>query len=209
MTRKNKIKTISQAAEKFRFSVKKEDWIKNFGGKKISDNLSKNIDFITENYPYNLNETTICETLIFPILQEVWKDYHESLAIWSHKTIRYNDTFIAVPNYLIAKQSPLGKIVFGLPLLMAVIEAKKDDFDWGWGQCTSEMYAIQENNKTPTLPIYGIVSNGDYWEFGKLENNIVTINNMKYTRFQLDTLFSVIHYIFELCNQNALKIKNN
>jgi hypothetical protein len=35
-----------------------------------------------------------------------------------------------MPDYILAKQSHLGKTIFGQPLL-AVVEAKKDDFQGG------------------------------------------------------------------------------
>jgi len=209
MAGKLNIKTISDAAVKFQFTVKNDDWLNNVPAKKIPDSLSKEITLIKRKYPYKISEAAICETIIFPLLKSVWFDYQDDLTIWSHKMIRYNNTFVAIPDYLIGKQSDLGETIFGLPLLMAVIEAKKDNFEWGWGQCSSEMYIIQQNNKNPNLPVYGMVSNGDNWEFGILENNKLTVNPKGYTIDEIDQLYSVIHYIFKLCKQNALKIKNN
>ncbi len=49
-----------------------------------------------------------------------------------------NFNAIEMPDYILAKQSVRGKIIFGKPLL-AVVEAKKDDFEGGWAQCLLEI----------------------------------------------------------------------
>jgi len=208
MAGKNKIKTITDAAVKYQFSFEIKKWIHNIPSKKIAPALSERIDILKIKYDYKASEAAICEAIIFPILQEVWLEYNHILSIWSHKTIKFNNEMVGIPDYVITKHSHLGALIFGPPL-MAVIEAKKDNFEWGWAQCSSEMFIIQQMNKNPTLPVYGMVSNGDFWEFAILENNKLIIHNGSYALLHIDELYSVIHYIFELCNQNALKIKNN
>jgi len=209
MAGKLNIKTISDAAVKFKFSVENENWLNgNIPAKQIPSALSQRIDLIKSKYPYKISEAAICETIISPILQEVWTNYYNDLTIWSHKTLKFNNEIIGIPDYIITKYSHLGAVVFGPPL-MTVIEAKKDDFEWGWGQCASEMYVIQQMNKNPNLPVYGMVSNGDSWEFGILEKNKIIVNKERYHIDQINQLYSVVHHIFNLCNQNALKIKNN
>ncbi len=49
-----------------------------------------------------------------------------------------------------------------------LVEAKQDNFEAGWAQCLAEMIAAQRLNETAQIIIYGIVSNGNLWQFGKL-----------------------------------------
>jgi hypothetical protein len=41
------------------------------------------------------------------------------------------------------------------------------NFNEGWAQILSEMIAAQIVNENQSLDIYGVVSTGSFWEFGK------------------------------------------
>lgn len=82
---------------------------------------------------------------------------------------------------------------------VAVVEAKRDDFSSGWAQCGLELYAIQTLNASPQLPLYGIVSNGEIWEFAQLEADCFTLYNQRYDINDLDQLFSTLRVILERC----------
>jgi hypothetical protein len=72
--------------------------------------------------------------LIYPILREAWIPFAQELQLWCHTALNYDEELSGVPDYFVARQSPLGTVLMEKPLLM-VMEAKKDDVDWGWGQC--------------------------------------------------------------------------
>ena len=110
-----------------------------------------------------------------------------------------------VPDYLITKRSPLGKVVFDQPYLI-VVEAKKDNFNQGWGQCLAELVAAQKLNNDPQLCLFGMVSNGEIWEFGKLEADKFTKHLEVYTIKELDNLGGAINYLLEQCE---LQLSNN
>jgi hypothetical protein len=80
------------------------------------------------------------------------------------------------PEYILAKRLPLGKIVFD-KLYFILVEAKQDNFDSAWGQCLAEMLAAQRLNENTEIVVFGITSNGDRWQFGKLHANIFTLNS--------------------------------
>ena len=48
-------------------------------------------------------------------------------------------------------------------------------------------------------PVFGIVSNGKVWQFGKLNLDIFTRNKIFYTIQDLDKLFAALNYIFKQC----------
>jgi len=200
-----KYKTIDEVANKFQLSIKKEEFIANTPSLKMPDLLKADLQYIMLNYPYNISEAAIRETILFPILKEVWKRYDQTLMLWANKSISFNKELSGMPDYVVAKQSHLGKIVFGKPLL-AVVEAKKDDFEGGWAQCLLEMYTIQKINNKLDIPVFGIVSNGDHWQFGKLENTQFTENTNYAFLQEMDNLFSTLVFFFELCNQNSTKL---
>lgn len=82
------------------------------------------------------------------------------------------------------------------------VEAKKDNFDEGWGQCAAEMVAAQKLNcEIADIDVYGIVTNGEFWEFGKLQTDTFTKNKTIYSVFELQTLCSVIEHILTECKK--------
>jgi len=190
---------------------------KNFG-KTVSDfqiiyteaNFVQEIPLIIPNYfreDLNLmqsegivdnSEAAICENLIYPILKEVWKQYRHHFLLWSHQSLNYDETLSGFPEYILAKRSPLGKVVFDQPYLI-LVEAKQDKFNEGWAQCLAEMITAQRLNQDSKLVIYGIVSNGKIWQFAKLAETTFTKNQNFYSIQELDQLFAIINYIFKEC----------
>ncbi|MBP0016676.1 MAG: hypothetical protein J7647_03865 [Cyanobacteria bacterium SBLK] len=144
------------------------------------------------------SESAICENLIAPILTETWYTYKEKFLLWSHQTLIYNEDLSSIPDYVLAQKSPLGKIVFDKPFL-AVMEAKKDDFTAGWGQCGAEMVACQKINQIEGQTIFGMVSNGKVWEFAKLCDRLFVKSLKSYRISDLEELLGAVHYIFEQC----------
>jgi hypothetical protein len=161
----------------------------------IPNSLKEHLDFVIENIPYKISESAVCENIIYPILLSVIKPYVEKLSIWSHKTIKFQK-LTGIPDYLIAYKSTYGKVALGKPIL-AVVEAKKDDFDMGWSQCLLEMYVIQQINEDASLPVYGMVSNGDLWEFGKLTQSQFIRNKDYFTLKELAVLYSFLNQILK------------
>ncbi len=144
------------------------------------------------------SEFAICENLIYPVLKEIWKCYSSRFTLWSHQSLTYDDNLSGFPEYILAKRSPLGKVVFDKPYLL-LVEAKQDKFDEGWGQCLAEIIAAQRLNEEPKVTVFGIVSNGRVWQFGKLQADSFTRNITFYTLQELDKLFAAVNSVFQQC----------
>lgn len=165
----------------------------------LSDYFQAELNLVRTELVTDNSEYAICENLIYPILKEIWKLHREKLMLWSHESLRYDDDLSGIADYLIAKKSSLGKLVLEQPYLM-VIEAKKDNFTEGWGQCLAELVAIQKLNEGYfTQTLFGIVSNGEVWEFGKLVGAQFTKNIDLYSIKELETLCGVLNNLFEQC----------
>ncbi len=80
--------------------------------------------------------------------------------------------------------------------LVIVAEAKKNDFEQGWGQCLAELVAAQKLNDNASIPVYGIVTDGKLWEFGKLSVDSFVKHIESYTVDRITSLFGVLHAIF-------------
>ena len=152
------------------------------------------------------SEYAICENIIAPILQEVWLSYRDKLLLWSHQPLNFDEQLSGVPDYVVAKRSPRGKVILEHPYLI-LVEAKKDNFEEGWGQCLAELVAAQKLNNNQLNDnqhnlVFGVVSNGKMWEFGNLQDNLFTKNVRYYTLENLSALMGALHFIFtESINQ--------
>ncbi|MFN0201906.1 MAG: hypothetical protein ACKVTZ_10310 [Bacteroidia bacterium] len=171
--------------------------------KLVPPTLVEEITFNMTEIPYNISEAAICEMVIFPVIKSVWTNFRSKLLLWSHRSIgKGKITELAgIPDYIIAKRSPLGRGVMDLPMLV-MIEAKKDDFDAGWGQCLAQMVTAQQMNKTEQR-VYGIVSNGDNWQFGYFVDNKLITNTFSMGINEIQKLYNAIYFIFEECEKQV------
>jgi len=190
-------KTIGEVLKEFQITYREENFVVEIAFN-ISDYFREDLTFVMREGVVDNSEFAICENLVLPILKEVWKSYYSNFVLWSHQSLTYDQTLCGFPEYILAKRSPLGKLVFEKPYFL-LVEAKQDKFDEGWAQCLAEMVAAQRLNEQLQIVIFGIVSNGDRWQFGKLEANIFTRNKTFYTIQELDKLFAAVNYVFQQC----------
>ncbi len=148
------------------------------------------------------SEASRCEAIIFPVLREVYKTYANRYALWIREPITYDETLSGTPDYFIATKSELGMTVVGSPLIM-LVEAKKNDFEQGWAQCLAELVAAQKINAAPDIPVYGIVSDGTFWQFGRIVEDAFTQHHTNFSVDNLPLLFGAIHAIFKASSEAA------
>ena len=194
-------KTIPEVLEKFRITYTVKDFVQiEETSCTPSEHFLQEFEFCTQHIDIFASEAARCETIIFPILKEVYKDYAKDYALWIKKVITYDETLNGTPDYLISTRSELGIPVVGIPLII-LVEAKKNDFDQGWGQCLAELVAAQKINGNTDFPVYGIVSDGKLWEFGQLIADDFIRNRTSVTIDNLHILFGAIDSVFKAsCN---------
>jgi len=173
----------------------------------ISNYFREDLQLMQEDGAIDASEFAICENVVYPVLKEVWKNYRKKFTLWSHRYLNCDAQLSGFPEYILARRSPLGKVVFDQPYFI-LVEAKQDNFDAAWGQCLAEMIAAQRLNQHPGLTVFGITSNGDRWQFGKLEETRFILNRTFYTIQELDPLFAAVNEVFQRCEAqlNALVV---
>ncbi|MFN0202076.1 MAG: type I restriction enzyme HsdR N-terminal domain-containing protein [Bacteroidia bacterium] len=199
-----KYKELSEVLDMFSIKHTKNNFLIINVTTQVPAALRDDLAFILDNWDYQMSEEGVCEAVIFPILKEGWKNFADVFSFWSHKYIYWNDELKGAPDYMIAQKSSLGASVFKSPYI-AVIEAKADNFSKAWGQCLTEMHTIQLLNGNPELPVFGIISNGETWKFGKLTQNEFIENRDFYNISDLDKLFSALITFLEDCKQVYIK----
>ncbi len=197
-------KTISSVLKEFQITYTEADFIVETAFN-ISQYFREDLQLVMREGVVSNSEYAICENLIYPVIKEVWKCYFQTLTLWSHQSLTYDENLSGFPEYILAKRSPLGKVVFDKPYLL-LVEAKQDKFDEGWGQCLAEMVAAQRLNGDVSLIVFGIVSNGRMWQFGKLESNTFIQHTIPYGIHELDKLFASVNYVFQQCTLQLDKL---
>ncbi len=195
-----KFNTYEEVATRFKIKLIEESFTQEVAIK-VPEGL---FDFIDDNLRIKrsyISENAICENIISPILSIIAKQ--NQIPLWSHVRFDVNDEdgLVGVPDFLIAPASDIGT-TFTQPII-CVAEAKKENFNEGWAQALAEMIAAQHFNQTPEKDIYGIVTTGLFWQFGKLNQNYFTQEVISYSAVEnLQRLFNVLNGILIEAKKN-------
>ena len=130
-----------------------------------------------------------------------------NLPLWSHVRfdISEEDGLVGVPDFLVAPASDIGT-TFTTPVI-CVAEAKKENFNEGWAQVLAEMIAVQRFNQNDLLEIFGIVTTGNFWQFGKLRETVLTMEIISYSALEdFQKLLSIINWIFHEAGKNIVTL---
>ncbi|MBP0009675.1 MULTISPECIES: hypothetical protein [unclassified Roseofilum] len=65
----------------------------------ISPYFREHLGILLEDGVVDNSEYAICESIIAPILQEIWKQYRSKFILWSHQTLRYEDPLSGIPEF--------------------------------------------------------------------------------------------------------------
>ncbi len=172
-----------------------------------SQNFIGDFEFSKQNIDVFSSEAARSEVVISPLLREVYKQHYQNYAFWIQKSIRYDDELSGTPDYLFSRRSPLGKTVLEPPLVV-VVEAKKNDFEQGWGQCLAELVAAQKINGDRHRTIYGIVTDGNLWQFGKLYDDVFTQHPENFTIDRIERVYGALEAIMQLVEAEDQRLEN-
>ena len=199
-------KSIEQVLRKESVTILNEAFLPEHLTKDLPSWFLEDITFALSTKSSQENEAFYEEFFIVPFLKEMWK-HHRRIKVWSHVYIKYDDDLCGNPDYLIAGlREAQSYEVLSTPLL-AVVQAKQQDFIAGWGQCLAAMLACQKINAergeqtAGVPPIYGIVSTGEVWEFGQLEGHILRKYPAPLSIATPVQLAGVLDYIFSECER--------
>jgi hypothetical protein len=117
---------------------------------------------------FDLTGSEAAKLLLIDILLTETVPQFPRLRVWKSKPLE-SETLTGIADYIIAPKRAFVRT----PLLCAV-EAKKDDFEQGTAQCVAEMAACRAVNEADGHhpDVYGMVSNGQAWQFYYLAYNL-------------------------------------
>ncbi|NES79397.1 MULTISPECIES: hypothetical protein [Okeania] len=196
-------KTISDVQKKYRIKYSEENLIVS---QELlpSDSFIKDFEFNKENIDLFASEASRSEIIISPLLREVYKKYYQKYSFWIRKSISYDEILSGTPDYIFSRRSELGKTVLEKPIVI-VVEAKRNDFEHGWGQCLAELFASQKINDNFFRGVYGIVTDGNLWQFGKLVADNFIKDSGNFTIDNLPRVYGALENLVQLVEEDDEK----
>ena len=197
-------KTIPDVQKKFGIRHIETDFINIEEAVSPSEQFLQELEFSRQYIPIFASEGARCEAVIYPVLREVYKAYAASYALWIKEPLAYDETLSGTPDYFVSTRSELGRLIIGTPLII-LVEAKKNDFEQGWGQCLAELVAAQKINANADVSVHGIVSDGRSWEFGHLIGDAFIQNRTSFSVEDMPSLFGAIDAVFKAASEVSQK----
>ena len=191
-------KSVQKVADKYNITTIKGDFTSKSSEFTLNQYFIDDINKGLKLRKSNSSEYFLCEFLISPVLFEVLKS-HQKLNLWSHDCfIETGDIELSgIPDYIISYKGEIEDYEQLIFPLLTIADAKKDDFAGGWAQTLAEMIACQKLNKNTDLIIHGIVTNGIFWEFGTLTNDVFVKDEFSYAlSTSLPKIAGIINHIY-------------
>jgi len=197
-------RTIEQVIAKYPLRLEKKAFLPEID-LEPSPYFIENLNFTLRQESPGDDEVFYRENLIAPFLQLPWQR-HDKLKIWFQKKLTFDEVLFGEPDYFISyRADEVIQRLINSPLL-AVIEAKKEDFAKGWAQCLAAMLACQKLNAAdnhPNITVYGIVSTGTMWQFAKLEGQTFTQHILTYSVSNPARVLGLLDYLFNECEKQV------
>ncbi|MCE7986215.1 MAG: hypothetical protein DYG89_33990 [Caldilinea sp. CFX5] len=195
-------KTVAQVLRKYPLKLEQQRFLPD-ARLALPDWFVTNLNFALDRKGTYESEQFFRESFVYPYLQFTWQ-HHQQLQLWINQYISADETLFGEPDYLLSiwPQGVVDQLV-NRPLL-AVIEAKKQDFEAGWAQCLAAMLACQKINGQETVTIYGIVTTGLLWEFGRLEGKGFVRDPRSYAITTPEQVYALLDFIFVQCEEQLL-----
>ncbi|MEY2976820.1 MAG: hypothetical protein ACO3NK_17115 [Prochlorotrichaceae cyanobacterium] len=192
----SQFKTIADVQKIYNIKYQEASFIKAIDIE-VPPGLIEDLQFNQEYIDVFSSEAARSELIISPLLRSVYKNHRQNYSFWIQKSIEFDQDLCGTPDYMFSKRSALGKTVLETPIVI-IVEAKKNDFEHGWGQCLAELVASQKLNDDPDKSIYGVVTDGNLWQFGYLCTTVFTKDDHNYTIDNLKTLYGALDYLVTL-----------
>lgn len=150
------------------------------------------------NFAMLISEKAKSESIIYPILLDIYVRNNKNFGLFSGANLNVSpqESLLGECDFILSKEKngfSSDSPIFGL------VEAKKDDIDdYSMGQCAAQMYGALIANlraETGIETIYGCVTTGEIWQFMKLENNTIWIDEKRYYINEVEKILGVLHWI--------------
>jgi hypothetical protein len=133
------------------------------------------------------------EFIIAPILAEVKKRAGNQVSLFSGTRfdVDKDKGLNGFCDFMFSLSS--SQLSLAAPVI-AIVEAKNDNINSGFGQCMAEMVAAQIYNQQKNKPlktVYGCVTTGSVWRFLQLVDKTIVVDDCEYYLDQLAKILGI------------------
>ncbi len=190
--------TLEKLKNQFEIEIQKQTLFSDIQAIEQSAWLQETLN-LAKIIPVN-SEKAKSELIIMPILVEITKRNLDKISLYSGILLNADskqglngecDFIFSNKPHSYFLQSPI----------FALVEAKNDNIDYGLAQCIAQMLGAMIFNQKHdiTIPsIYGCVTNSDVWQFLKLENNQIFMDDKRYYLDNVSNLLGIFQHIINL-----------
>jgi len=177
---------LDDVAEKFSLKVRKGSLLGEVGSVPPSARLKETLALYHD--MFFISEKSRSEFIVVPVLVACRELLEEQIFIYSGPTFDVDPEqgLQGESDFLLA-YTPATPLL-EKPLLM-VVEAKKNDVEFGLGQCAAQMVAARIYNQRRNRPLsklFGCVTTGETWQLTKLEDNEFIVHGERFYIKNLD-----------------------
>src|SRR5471032_3398904 len=104
-------RNYDQVIEKYRVNFLRDDFIAPAEKPLIDENFRQEMRLNWREFPYERSEAATSQSLIFPILREVWKSYRDHLLLMSQEPLVGDGELTGVVDFVVCKRSSLGPTI--------------------------------------------------------------------------------------------------
>jgi hypothetical protein len=142
------------------------------------------------------------EDIISPVLKAARELTGDRLAIYSGQRLDADSHrgLVGECDFILSMSRPVPPL--RAPVI-TVVEAKKADIELGLGQCIAQMVGAMVFNDAagePQRPVFGCVTNGEGWQFIRLDESAAVIDTKRYYTLDLGTVLAVFREIVARCD---------
>jgi hypothetical protein len=136
------------------------------------------------------------EMIISPVLLDIRRKFNGEISLFSGVDFTV-DTKQGLNGFcdFIISLSPEQLLVRN-PVIV-LVESKNENLRSGLAQCIAEMLAAQlfnEQNGSPSVTIYGVITIGTIWQFLKLEQKTVSIDLSEYYISDIKKILGILYH---------------
>lgn len=193
---------LSQAKKSFELTEHRSALFADIKAIPSSDWLKEALDIGLELALSTSSEKARSEFIITPILFELERKNNKQLAIYSGERLDVDKDkgLTGECDFILSK----GSITHSIQSpIFALVEAKKNDISLGLGQCVAQMVGAtlyNQNENNPIKHIYGCVTTGEDWQFLRLQDKQLHIDNKRYYINDVNIILAILQSIVESVN---------
>ena len=161
----------------------------------LLESLSRGIDLALS----SASEKARSEFIVAPILMEMDKRTVDDFAIYSGRNLDADSArgLNGECDFILSK----GEISYTLRApILALVEAKKNDIESALGQCAAQMLGatlFNANHQNRLDTVFGCVTTGEAWQFLKLVDNQLIIDEDRYYINQLSLVLGALQKLLD------------